>query len=421
MRTTYRFSSPNPWDTDWESDEEDYEEDYGENYGDSDEQSDGEDSDESNEEEAEDSDEENDQENDEESNEEENEENDEESDKESVPDLVENTGETSAEKLAAELPPAPFKCQDCDEAFYYTAALGEHQEMFAHGPMAIREKKPEPAAGPSAPEFKKGRSWQWAAEKNKAVEKPAEKPTIEDKAGNASVSVYKCTDCGRLYRDVNLFQVHLGQNHGRHPTYYNRYLTKVTPEETDAPVKKVTSGFRCRPCNEPFRNQHLLVVHWETKHKDAWFALFDQDNISDESLSYSDFQNFDNYDEDDMLDDLRQINSRSSKKNTIHCMTCWRKFRTTSQMVEHVEMGECHSYISTRSIKWAIGSCDRSVVSRCYSDTKFQCSSCEARFDPLSSLGRHVEGNKCHADVTRGPLKAFITEVRWRMIGGELF
>ncbi|KAF5720478.1 hypothetical protein FMUND_4300 [Fusarium mundagurra] len=441
MRTTYRFNSPNSWDSDGQTDEEDYEEDYE----DSDEESDGE--------EAEDSDEENneesDEENDEESIEEENEENDEESDKESVPDLVENTGENSTERLAAELPPAPFKCQDCDETFYYTAALGEHQEMFAHGPMAIREKKPEPAAGPSTPEFKcrdcdeafhhftmllehqeKAGHGSWAAEKSKPAEKPAEKPvekpvekpTVEGEAGNDSISVYKCTDCGRLYRDVNWFLVHLSRNHGRRPAYYYKYLTKVAPEEADAPAKKVTSGFRCRPCNEPFRNQYLLAKHWEKTHEDAWWALFDKYNISGESISYSDFRNFDNYNENDMLDDLRQINSWSSKKkNMIPCITCWKKFKTTSQMVEHVEMRECHSYIAAHSIKWAVHRSDQSVVSRCYSDDKFQCPGCEARFDCLSSLLRHAEGNKCRADVAQGPIKAFMTEVRWRMVEGEIF
>jgi hypothetical protein len=136
MRTTYRFDSPNSWDSDGQTDEE---EDYEEDYEDSEDESD----------------EENNERGDEESGEESNEGN-EESDKESVPDLVETTGKTSGEKLAAELPPPPFKCQDCDEAFYYTAALGEHQEMFAHGPMATREKKQEPALGPSAPEYECG-------------------------------------------------------------------------------------------------------------------------------------------------------------------------------------------------------------------------------------------------------------------------
>ncbi|KAF5646597.1 hypothetical protein F25303_5408 [Fusarium sp. NRRL 25303] len=388
------------------TDEEDYEEDYE----DSDEQSDGEDYDESNEEEAEDSDEE--------SNEESDEENDQENDEEST----------------------SFRCQNCDEAFYYTAALGEHQEMFAHGPMAIREKKPEPVEEPPAPEIKcrdcdkafchftmllehqqKAGHGSWAAEKNKAVEKPVEKPAIEDKVGNASISVFKCTDCGGLYCDVTPFLDHMGHNHARHPKLPNRYLTKVAPKEADAPFKKITSGFRCKPCNEPFRNQHLLVVHWEKRHEDAWDALFDQDNISDASLSYSDFQNFDNYDEDDMLDDLREISSWSSKKNTIHCMTCWKKFRTTSQMVEHVETCDCHSYINARSIKRATDRSDQSVVSRCYSDNKFQCPGCEARFESLSSLIRHAEGNKCSANVTPGPIKAFMTDVRWRMIEGELF
>ncbi|KAF5647630.1 uncharacterized protein FTJAE_1686 [Fusarium tjaetaba] len=487
MRTTYRFNSPNPWDTDGQTDEEeDYEEDYEDSEEESEEESDGEDYDESNEDEAEDSDEENNEGSYKEKDEESNESN-EESDEESVPDLVENTGKRSGEKLAAELPPPPFKCQDCDEAFYYTAALGEHQEMFAHGPVAIRENEREPAAGPSAPEFKcrdceeafhhftmllehqekvghgpflklvekpvekpaaapefkcrdcdeafhhftvllehqeKAGHGSWAAGKNKAVEKPVEKPTIEDKAGDVSVSVYKCTDCGRLYRDVNSIQAHLAWNHGRRSTDPNRYLTKVSPEEADAPAKKVTSGFRCKPCNQPFRNQYLLPKHWRKTHEDAWWALFDQDNISDESLSYSDFQNFDNYDEDDMLDDLRQINSWSSKKkNMIPCMTCWKKFKTTSQMVEHVETRECHSYMAAHSIKWAVLRSDQSVVSGCYSDRnrKFQCPDCEARFDSLSSLLRHAEGNKCRADVAQGSIKAFMTEVKWRMIEGELY
>ncbi|KAG5787415.1 hypothetical protein H9Q69_013522 [Fusarium xylarioides] len=439
MRTTYRFSSPNPWDTDWQSDEEDYEEDYEENYEDSDEQSDGEDSDESNEEEAEDNDEENteesDEENDEENDEESNEENEEESDKESVPDLVEHTGENSAEKLAAKLPPAPFKCQDCDETFYYTAALEEHQEMFAHGPMAIREKTPEPVKGPPPPHIQCrdcDEAFYFQAMLREHEEKirhgpfmdpkkkPVEKPTIEDKAKNASISVFKCPDCGRLYRNVKPFLDHMDDNHGRLPWYPNKHLTKVTPEKADAPFKKVTSGFRCMPCNEPFRNQDLLTKHWETVHKDSWWALFDQDNMSDESLSYSDLQNFDNYDEDDMLDDLREINSWSSKKNTIPCITCWKKFKTTSQMVKHVETRGCHSYINASSIKWAIDRSNQSVVTRCYSDDKFQCPGCEASFNSLSSMIRHAEGDKCSAKVTRDPLKAFMTEVRWRMIEGEL-
>ncbi|KAG9508113.1 hypothetical protein J7337_001674 [Fusarium musae] len=439
MRTTYRFNSPNSWDSDGQTDEEeDYEEDY-EDSEESEEESDGEDYDESNENEAGESDEENNEESDEENDEESNEGN-EESDKESVPDLVETTGKTSGEKLAAELPPPPFKCQDCDEAFYYTAALGEHQEMFAHGPMATREKKPEPVAEPPAHEFKcrdcdeafhhfimllehqeKAGHGPLMKSVEKPVEKPAEKPTIEDKAGDASVSVYKCTDCGWLYREVNSFQTHLAWNHGRRSTYPNKHLTKVSPQEADAPAKKVTSGFRCKPCNEPFRNQYLLATHWRKTHEDAWWALFDKYNISDESISYSDFQNFDDYNEDDMLDDLRQINSWSSKKeNMVPCITCWKKFRTSSQMVEHVEMRECHSYIAAHSIKWAVHRSDQSVVSGCYSDGKFQCPDCEARFDRLSSLLRHAERNECHADVAQGPIKAFMKEMKWRMIEGEL-
>ncbi|KAF5571535.1 hypothetical protein FPHYL_281 [Fusarium phyllophilum] len=409
MRTTYRFSSPNPWDTDWQSDEEDYE--------DSDEQSDGEDSDESNEEEAED----NDEENDEESNEEGNEENEEESDKLSVPDLVENTGENSAEKLAAELPPAPLKCQHCDEAFYYVAVLLEHQEKVGHGQWkGTKDKAGEPVPPLQhkcedcntafcyidkldGHQEKLGHG-SWAAEKNEPVNRPVEKPvekrTIEDKAENASISVLKFPDCGRLYRDVKPFLDHMDDNHGRLPWYPNKHLTKVTPEKADAPFKKVTSGFRCMPCNEPFRNQYLLAKHWETVHKDSWWALFDQDNMSDESLSYSDFQNFDNYDEDDMLNDLREINSWSSKKNTIPCITCWKKFRTTSQMVKHVETRGCHSYINASSIKWAIDRSDHRVVSRCYSDDKFQCPGCEARFDSLSSLLDHNPQLKVIRDLT---------------------
>ncbi|KAF4498909.1 metalloregulatory (zinc-responsiveness transcriptional activator) [Fusarium agapanthi] len=527
MRTTYRFPSPNPWDyTDEQTDEEDYEEGYEE----SNEDSDGEDDyDESNDEEAEESDEENNEESDTENEEE----NDEESDREPVAEPIEKPGENCTEKLDAELPPPPFKCSDCDEAFYFTATLQEHQYMFAHGPMATRENEPEPVTGPPAtrfncrdcdeafhfaamllehekkvghgpftlskkepvekpadesiagpppPRFKcqvcgeafyfavvlneherkvghvspatskkpvettaagppppkikcehcdeafyyvamllehqeKLSHGTWAAEKNK----PIEKPTTEDNAKNASVLVFKCTACGRLYRNVNRFLGHMDHNHGRHPTNPHRCLTKVAPEEADAPFTKITSGFRCNPCNEPFRNQHLLANHWEERHENAWLALFDQGNISDESLSYSDFQKFDDYDEDDMLDDLREINSWSSEKNTIHCVTCWKMFRTSSQMVEHVEMRECHSYIDARSIKWAIDASDQSVVSRCYSDNKFQCPGCEARFDSLSSLIRHAEGNKCNSDVSQGPLKAFMTEVRWRMIEAELF
>ncbi|KAF5541064.1 zinc finger domain-containing protein [Fusarium mexicanum] len=433
---------------------------------------------------------------------------------ESVKDPLEKPGKKPAEKLVADLPPPTFKCSDCEEAFYFDAALQEHQDLFAHGPFATREKKPETVTRPPPPKFKcqlcgeafyfavmltehekklghvspviskkpietgasgpppptmkcedcneafyyqamlvehheKAGHGRWKGTKKKVGEpvpppqhmceecneafyyigklydhqerlghgkraaeksKSVEKPTAEDKAERASVSVYKCTDCGRLYRDLDRFLDHMDHNHGRHPKPPQRCLTKVAPEEADAPVKKVTSGFRCKPCNEPFRNQHLLVVHWETRHKDAWFALFDQDNISDESLSYSDFQNFDNYDEDDMLGDLREINSWSSDKNKIHCMTCWKKFRTSSQMVEHVEMRECHSYIGPRSIKWAINTSDQSVVSRCYSDDKFQCPGCEASFDSLSSLLRHAEGNKCSADASQGPLKAFMTE-----------
>ncbi|CZR33269.1 uncharacterized protein FPRO_01819 [Fusarium proliferatum ET1] len=103
----------------------------------------------------------------------------------------------------------------------------------------------------------------------------------------------------------------------------------------------------------------------ENTGENSWWALFNQDNISDESLSYSDFQNFDSYDEDDMS--------------------------------------------------------DQSVVSRCYSDDKFQCPGCETRFDSLSSMIRHAEGNKCSANITQDPIKAFMSEVRRRMIEGELF
>ncbi|KAF5971177.1 C2H2 C2HC zinc finger [Fusarium bulbicola] len=364
---------------------------------------------------------------------------------ESVRDPVEKPGEKSAEKLVANLPPPTFKCSDCEEAFYFDAALQEHQDLFAHGPFATREKKPETVTGPPAPRFKcencdeafhsgamlrehekkvrhglstepkeepvekpvagppppkfkcqvcgeafyfavmltehekklghvspvtskkpvekravgpppptmkcedcneafyyqallvehyeKAGHGRWKATKKKVGEpvpppqhkceecneafyyigklydhqerlghgkraaeksKSVEKPTAEDKAERASVSVCKCTDCGRLYRDLDRFLDHMDHNHGRHPNPPQRCLTKVAPEEADAPVKKVMAGFRSKPCNEPFRNQHLLAVHWETRHKDAWFALFDQDNISDESLSYSDFQNFDN-------------------------------------------------------------------------------------------------------------------------------
>ncbi|KAF5663922.1 zinc finger protein [Fusarium denticulatum] len=133
MRTTYRFSSPNPWDTDGQTDEEDYE--------DSDGESDGEDYNESNEEEEEEEEEES------------NEENADESDEESNEEPAEKPGENCTEKLDAELPSPPFKCSDCDEVFYFNAELGGHQYMFAYGPMATREEKPEPIAGPPAPRF----------------------------------------------------------------------------------------------------------------------------------------------------------------------------------------------------------------------------------------------------------------------------
>lgn len=398
IRTTYRFPSPDEWeDTDGESDEENCEE----------------------------------------SNEVSNEE------KERKQEPVEKPGENSAEKQVAALPPPQFKCRDCDEAFYFNAALAEHQDTFAHGPMATREKKPESDAGRPAPQFKCiecDEVFYFGAMRLEHEKKTGHGPSTESKEGPAEKPVevpaekpvagpppppFKCEDCSEAFYFVAMLTEHERKlGHGPCRGLKKKPVEKPAEKpttEADAPIKKVISGYRCRPCDKSFRNQHLLVKHWEKAHEDTWLSLFDQDNISEESLSYSDFQNFDNYDEDDMLNDLREINSWSSKKNKISCITCWKKFRTSSQMMEHVEMRECHSYIDARSIKWAIDTSDQSVVSRCYSDGKFQCPSCEARFDSLSSLIRHAEGDKCSAEVSRGPLKAFVTEVRWRMIEGEHF
>ncbi|KAF4956025.1 hypothetical protein FGADI_4198 [Fusarium gaditjirri] len=320
--------------------------------------------------------------------------------------------------LAAGPPPPTIKCELCDEAFYYVAMLREHQEKARHSPweernnMAAREpvQPPQHKCEDCSEAFhnigkledlkKKLGHGTWATEKNKPVEKPVERP----------ITVFKCTDCGRPYRDAEPFMDHMYQNHGRDVKNFDRYIRNVAPEDDAGPFKTVTSGFRCKPCNEPFRSPHLLAKHWEKTHADTWWSLFGQDNVSDVSLSYSEFQDFDNYDEDDMLSDLREINSWSSKKNTIPCITCWKKFKTSSQMVDHVEIGKFHSSIDARSIKWAIEMSDQSVVSKCYSEDKFQCPGCEATFSSLSSLIFHAEGTKCDADIAEAPLKSFMSE-----------
>ncbi|KAF5628798.1 zinc finger domain protein [Fusarium sp. NRRL 52700] len=375
---------------------------------------------------SEESDEASDAENEEESDEENEQESDKESDEEPVAEPVKKPGESCTEKLHAELPPPPFKCSECDEAFHFTAALQEHQDLFAHGPMATREKKPETMTGPPAPRSKCencDEAFHFAAmlleHEKKVGHSPFPVPKTEpvDKPANESVAGpppprFKCRVCGEAF----YFAV-MRKEHERKARHVSPHHEKAghgrwnrTKSKAGEPVRP--PQHKCEECNEAFYYIDKLYDHQEKLGHGKWAAEKSKsvekpttedkaeraivlDNISEESLSYSDFQNFDNYDQDDMLDDLRQINSWSSERNTIHCMTCWKKFRTTSQIVEHVEMRECHSYINTRSIKWAVDMSDQSVVSRFYpSDGKLQCPHCGYSSLALSNLLFHAHGGQ---------------------------
>ncbi|CVK84818.1 uncharacterized protein FMAN_01745 [Fusarium mangiferae] len=228
IRTTYRFPSPDEWeDTDGETDEENCEK----------------------------------------SNEDSNEEN----EREQEP--VEKPGQNSAERQVAALPPPPFKCSDCDEAFYFNAALAEHQDTFAHGPMATGEKKPESVAGRPAPQFKciecdevfffvamrlehekKTRHGPSTESKKGPVEKPVEVPAEKPVAGPPPPP-FKCEDCSEAFYFVAMLTKHEKKlGHGPCRGLKKKPVEKPVEKsaekpttEADAPIKKVISGYRCRP------------------------------------------------------------------------------------------------------------------------------------------------------------------------------
>ncbi|KAH7269252.1 uncharacterized protein BKA55DRAFT_548128 [Fusarium redolens] len=200
---------------------------------------------------------------------------------------------------------------------------------------------------------------------------PTRNNTRDESESGLAFKVCECIPCHKAFRSRTAFLQHEDAKHSMEmaeatePAFLETQDPKDTDEPTHVPVEVVRSGFRCTPCNESFRSQYILAKHWENEHLRTWWDLFDEANVSEVSLTYSEFEDYDNYDEDDMYDDLMEITANQNSwrsKNKIHCITCWKKFKTSSEMMNHMEMGKCHSYLDRSSIISAIKSSDEKVA-----------------------------------------------------------
>ncbi|KAF9779363.1 hypothetical protein IL306_001908 [Fusarium sp. DS 682] len=305
-------------------------------------------------------------------------------------------------------PLTPLNCQHCYETFYYFIELEKHEENCLFRPRPkYREKK-------------------FAETEEKGTE----------------TWVYTCPErtCNkRSFRNLEALRAHSYGLHGITYIDARSVLTKEAPKDINNPTtqapketsntanqapKKTNNstkhtskglGFRCIPCDKSFRAEHALEKHWEKEHSNTWWSLFDEDNVSDVSLTYSEFEN----DGEDMYDDFMEMmdNDRKWRSGKIKCITCWKKFKKTSDMIGHVEMGECHSYIDRKDIVSVIKNHMGDAASQIYKPNlkeKFECPVCKDTFHSLSFLTRHAEGT--HFSVTNGPLNEFITELKWRLI-----
>ncbi|KAF4338685.1 zinc finger domain protein [Fusarium beomiforme] len=375
----------------------------------------------------------------------------------------ENIAEKDSKKENQKPPGSPLpsnKCETCGETFIFSVMLSGHYEETGHGPHGPRAGSNKKPVEKPKDEIKEGLNeldaYVFTLHGNFYNDlTPFKKREIacltfgrslrrrssQKKADKFGCLLARNVDVKISLPSLRSFRAHSEIRHGISYVNASPFLTKAAPKDIDNSTKQASMetsntanrapkdadnstkhvskwpGFRCIPCNKSFRAEHTLEQHWEDQHSNTWWSLFDEDNLSDVSLTYSEFEN----DGEDMFDDFMETLNKDEqfRSGKINCITCWKKFKTTSRMMDHVEAGKCHSHIDRKDIESVIKKHMGDVVARCYNPNvkdKFECPVCKQNFHSLSYLIGHAEGTQWSLSITKGPLKEFISELKWRLI-----
>ncbi|KAF4447890.1 hypothetical protein F53441_8640 [Fusarium austroafricanum] len=117
----------------------------------------------------------------------------------------------------------------------------------------------------------------------------------------------------------------------------------------------------------------------------------------------------------------RKRAKQADPESTVDCIGCHsRKFRKASEMMEHVEFGECKRSGSPSTIPWAVRAKAGKLGRKFYEGDHFKCPTCEDKFDYLTELVKHAESKKCGLQVFSGPLKELISNLMLHLHGINL-
>ncbi|KAF5663786.1 hypothetical protein FCIRC_11075 [Fusarium circinatum] len=353
--------------------------------------------------------------------EESNEENADESDEESDKEPAEKPGESCIEKLDAELPPPPFKCSDCNEAFYFNAKLEEHRDKHA---VKTAEPQDDPIQDASGDSPKNQDTEKEIAESENAEDKTCNKEN--EKATESHPALLECEDCFDEFYDFESLH--------RHSVWFcrTRWAKWVRVATGRAAPERLAHLYKCDFCPQVFHTFASLYAHQKfLSHGPYWDGVNrtkplkkgktnenwkEHDPLlvyrcSECAETFDRMETFTNHTwykhenvlrhPNDFLEKLPPPNvPEKTVKSGYRCTSCDEPFRSEDLLAKHWESEHTETWLQLF---------DRGNKKRPnYWNGKISCITCWKKFRKPSQMMLHVETGKCHAYLDTDEIKSAI-------------